>query len=65
MTTPTAEQAAKQLYAKGMSVYEYDENKATYILQKIYPDSQILDDFNKMSFDIYFELIRIESQKTT
>jgi len=64
-TTPTIEEMAKSLYQNGMSIYQYDLNKASFILEKTYPNMEISDFFNEIAFDVFFELMRIESTKNT
>jgi hypothetical protein len=63
MTQPTAEQMAKSLYDNGMSVHHYDLDKATFILENAYPNMGLPDVFPQLAFDVFFELMRLESNK--
>ena len=55
---------AKTLNKKGMTIFDYDPDRASFILENEYPNAGICDDFNKISFDIFIELMRIEMSKT-
>ncbi len=63
MIPPTIEEMAKALYNKGMSIQHYDLDRATFILENTYPNMDISETFPQIAFDVFFELMRIESTK--
>jgi hypothetical protein len=63
MEKPPFKEMAKTLRALGMSVYDYEFNKAGYLLEKQYPNRGISDDFHKIAFEVFSELLRLESTK--
>lgn len=60
---PTIEQMAQTLYDCGMSVHVYDLDRATFLLESRFPNMDIPDTFPQIAFEVFFELMRIESTK--
>lgn len=63
MTAFSKTQLAQTLYQKGITVFEYEPDKASFILENEYPNSGVSDSFNEMAFDIFLELMKIEMNK--
>jgi len=63
MTMFNKTELAHTLYQKGITVFEYEPERASFILENEYPNSGVSDYFNEMAFDIFLELMRIEMNK--
>lgn len=63
MTEFTPLDLAKTLHKKGMTIFEYDPDKASFILENEYPNAGICDNFHEVSFDIFLQLMSIEMNK--
>lgn len=56
----TAELMARILMDSGMNIFSFDPEKAQVILKNTQPTVPDCDNFDKLSFNVFLELMRLE-----
>lgn len=63
MKKPTIEEMAKTLYDDGMRIKNYDIENASNKLEEKYVGQNLSEDFYKIAFDIFCQIMKIETSK--